>query len=144
MKKHIVDGIKQEGKAYRILMIFGYAFCALYPLAMLSSKNSEYSNNDIIKAAIFCFLFGCIGLYGLIYSTKYRIEITEEKITLITLFRTKEMSMHEITTYSYKRYGKSALYIFTLCTQGERVQLYTRYQEEFREILMLNGIAEAS
>ena len=144
MKKHIVDGIKQEGKAYRILMILGYVFCALYPLAMLVAKNSEFSNKDIIKAAISFFALGCTGLYGLIYSKKYRIEITEETITLITLFRTKELSMHEITRYSYKRYRRSALYIFTLRTQGRSIQLYTRYQEELREILKMNGIAEAS
>ena len=144
MKKHIVDGIKQEGKAYRMLMIFGYAFCVLYPLAMLATKNSAFSNKDIIKAAISFFMFGCIGLYGVIYSTKYRIEITEEKIALITLFRTKELSMHEITRYSYKRYRRSSLYIFTLRAQGRNIQLYTRYQEEFREILKMNGIAEAS
>jgi hypothetical protein len=89
-------------------------------------------------------VFGCIGLYGLIYSKKYHIVITEEKITLITLFRTKELPMHEITGYSYKRYRRSTLYIFTLRTQGRSMQLYTRYQEEFREILKMNGIAEAS
>jgi hypothetical protein len=144
MKKHIVDGIKQEGKAYRKLMIFGYVFCVIYPLAMLITKNSEFSNNDIIKAVISFFVFGCIGLYGLIYSKKYHIVITEEKITLITLFRTKELPMHEITGYSYKRYRRSTLYIFTLRTQGRSMQLYTRYQEEFREILKMNGIAEAS
>lgn len=144
MKKRIVDGIKSEGKAYRMLMILGYVFCALYPLAMLVTKNSKFSNKDIIMAAISFFMFGCIGLYGLIYSKKYRIEITEEKIKLITLFRTKELFMHEITRYSYKRYRRSALYIFTLHTQGQSIQLYTRYQEEFRELLKLNGIAEAS
>jgi hypothetical protein len=144
MKKHIVDGIKQEGKAYRKLMIFGYVFCVIYPLAMLITKNSEFSNNDIIKAVISFFVFGCIGLYGLIYSKKYHIVITEEKITLITLFRTKELPMHEITGYSYKRYRRNTLYIFTLRTQGRSMQLYTRYQEEFREILKMNGIAEAS
>ena len=58
MKKHIVDGIKQEGKAYRFLMIFGYVFCALYPLAMLVTKNSGFSNKDVIKAAIF---FSCLA-----------------------------------------------------------------------------------
>jgi hypothetical protein len=76
MKKHIVDGIKQEGKAYRKLMIFGYVFCVIYPLAMLITKNSEFSNNDIIKAVISFFVFGCIGLYGLIYSKKYPFSVS--------------------------------------------------------------------
>ena len=87
-------------------------------------------------------MFGCIGLYGLIYSKKYHVEITEEKVVLFTLFGTKELSMHEIAGYSYKHYRRSALYIFTLRTQGRSIQLYTRYQEEFREILKMNGIAE--
>lgn len=144
MRNHIVDDMKKEGKVWRGLIILGYALAVLMPLAILLTKDSGYSDKDAIKLAVTFFLFGSLGLYGWLYSTKYHVEITEEKIVLITLFRTKELRMHEITGYSCKRYGKSVFYEFALRTQGRRMQIYTRYQEEFREILKINGIAETS
>ena len=142
MRNHIVDDMKKEGKVWIGLIILGYALAVLMPLAVLLTKDPGYSDKDaVILAAIF-FLWGSFGLYGWLYSAKYHVEITEEKIVLITLFRTKELCMHEITGYSYKRYGKSVFYGFELRTQGRKIQIYTRYQEEFLKILETNGIAE--
>ena len=75
----IIDGMKKEGKPFRNIMLFGYIFAILIPLSIYLMNNDKYSDKDIILFAIAGGMFGTIGLYGWLYTSKYKIVISNTK-----------------------------------------------------------------
>ena len=125
MDKHIIDGMKKEGKKSKYLMIVGYLLAILTPLVITFTQNTKYSKTDIILICVFCFAFGTLGLYIWLYTIKYHLEITESKIMLKTLFRNLEINIRDITNYTYDIYGKSVFYQFRLSVKGKEFLLNT-------------------
>lgn len=110
MNNKIIDGMRKERKPFRNIMLFGYIFAILMPLSIYLINNDKYSGKDIILFAIAGIMFGTIGLYGWIYSIKYRLEFDNEKVYLKTLFRKNEFNICDVKKYTCRRYRKSVFY----------------------------------
>ncbi|MBS6563561.1 MAG: hypothetical protein KH328_09465 [Staphylococcus sp.] len=142
MDIRIIDGMKKEGKPFRNIMLFGYIFAILMPLSIYLMNNDKYSDKDIILFAIAGVMFGTIGLYGWLYSIKYRLEFDNEKVYLKTLFRKIELNIGDIEKYACNRYRKSVFYQFNLFIKDKKVLINTRYKDEFEKVLKDNKIEQ--
>ena len=140
MNNKIIDGMRKEGKPFRNIMLFGYIFAILMPLSIYLMNNDKYSDKDIILFAIAGVMFGTIGLYGWLYSIKYRLEFDNEKVYLKTLFRKIELNICDIEKYTCSRYRKSVFYQFVLYAKDKKVLINTRFVDEFDRILKDNKI----
>ncbi len=89
---------------------------------------------------LICLLVASIGLCGWLYSIKYEVVIDDKHILLKTLFRKLELNISDIKKFSYKRYKKPNFYQFILFVKDKKILLYTRYKEEFENILSKNKI----
>ncbi len=138
MDKHIIDGMKKEAKDSIVLIIFGY-FLAVSSLLGFYITD-EYTIKEVILIFSFSFAAGSFGLYCFICRMRYKVEITEEKVKLTTLFKKIEIDIKDIKYYTYKRYMKSVFYNFELYVKDKKVILSTRYRDEFEEILKGNNI----
>jgi hypothetical protein len=127
--------MRKEGKPFRNIMLFGYIFAILMPLSIYLMNNDKYSDKDIILFAIAWVMFGTIGLYGWIYSIKYRLEFDNEKVYLKTLFRKIKLNLCDIKKYTCSRYRKSVFYQFNLFINDKKVLINTRYKDEFEKVL---------
>ncbi|MBE6132426.1 MAG: hypothetical protein E7180_03420 [Erysipelotrichaceae bacterium] len=125
MNNKIIDGMRKEGKPFRNIMLFGYIFAILMPLSIYLMNNDKYSDKDIILFAIAGVMFGTIGLYGWLYSIKYRLEFDNEKVYLKTLFRKIELNICDIKKYTCSRYRKSVFYQFNLFINDKKVLINT-------------------
>ena len=135
MDMHIIDGMKKEAKAFKYYAILGYILSLLMLLYGYLINNESYSDKDTLLIFFYCFMLSSIGLYCWLYAIKYKVEITKEKVILITLFRKKEINITDITHYTRKRYRKSVFYQFKLYTQKQSILVNTRYKDEFEKIL---------
>ncbi len=142
MDNRIIDEMKQEGKPFRNIMLFGYIFSILMPLSIYLMNKDKYSDKDIILFAIAGFVFGTIGLYGWLYAIKYRVEFDNEKVYLKTLFRKIEFNIYDVKKYTCNRYRKSVFYQFNLFIKDKKVLINTRYKDEFEKILKDNKIEQ--
>lgn len=141
MEKGIIDGMKNEGKPFRNLMIFSYVLTVLMPLFTYLMNNCKYSR-DMLWLAIAWFLFGTFGLYGWLYAIKYKVEFNEEKVYLKTLFKKIEFNIRDVEKYICNRYRKSVFYQFRLFIKGKKILINTRYKDEFEKILKDNKIEQ--
>ena len=141
MEKGIIDGMKNEGKPFRNLMIFSYVLTVLMPLFTYLMNNCKYSR-DMLFLAIAWFLFGTFGLYGWLYAIKYKVEFNEEKVYLKTLFKKIEFNIRDVEKYICNRYRKSVFYQFRLFIKGKKILINTRYKDEFEKILKDNKIEQ--
>lgn len=142
MNNKIIDGMKKEGKPFRNIMLFGYIFAILIPLSIYLMNNDKYSDKDIILFAIAGGMFGTIGLYGWLYSVKYKLEFDNEKVYLKTLFRKMEFNICDVKKYTCNRYRKSVFYQFNLFINNRKVLINTRYKDEFEKVLKDNKIEQ--
>ena len=141
MEKRIIDGMKNEGKPFRNLMIFSYVLTVLMPLFIYLMNNCKYSR-DMLWLAIAWFLFGTFGLYGWLYAIKYKVEFNDEKVYLKTLFKKIEFNICDVEKYICNRYRKSVFYQFRLFIKGKKILINTRYKDEFEKILKDNKIEQ--
>lgn len=139
MNKHIVDRMKKEAKDGIVIMILGYF---LFVSSILSYyMNDVFTVKQEILISACCFAGGSLGLYCFIYGMRYKLEITEEKVKLTTLFKKIEINIKDIAYYTYKRYSKkSVFYNFELYTKDKKIIVSTRYKDEFLQILKDNNI----
>lgn len=140
MNDKIIDGMRKEGKPFRNIMLFRYIFAIIMPLYIYLMNNDKFSDKDVILFAVAGVMFGTIGLYGWLYSIKYRLEFDNEKVYLKTLFRKIEFRICEVKKYTYKRYRKSVFYQFNLFINDKKVLINTRYKDEFEKVLKDNKI----
>lgn len=142
MSNKLIDGMKKEGKPFKYVMIFGYIFSILMPLSNYLIKNEKYSDKNMLSIFLICFMFGTIGLYGWLYSSKYKIEFDSKKISLKTLFKKIELNVCDIDKYTCNRYRKSVFYQFILFIKDKKVLINTRYKDEFEKVLKDNKIEQ--
>ena len=142
MNNKIIDGMRKEGKPFRNIMLFGYIFAILMPLSIYLMNNDKYSDKDIILFVITGVMFGTIGLYGWLYSMKYKLEFDNEKVYLKTLFRTIELNICDVKKYTCNRYRKSVFYQFNLFINNRKVLINTRYKDEFEKVLKDNKVEQ--
>lgn len=139
MNIHITDNMKKEAKAGKVLTILGYTFAVLMPLSIRLSQwlfnATKYTDRDGLLFALSFFLLGSLGLYYWLYAIKYKLAITETRISVRTLFRSFQIDLNEVTSYTCKRYKKSAFYQFTFFTQKGRFMISTRYRDELNSLL---------
>ena len=135
MNDKIIDGMRKEGKPFRNIMLFGYIYAMLMLLSIYLMNNDKYSDKDIILLSIAGVMYGTIGLYGWLYSIKYRLEFDNEKVYLKTLFRKIELNICDVKKYTCSRYRKSVFYQFNLFINDKKVLINTRYKDEFEKVL---------
>ena len=141
MDKYIVDTMKKESKWFFFLMLFGYVILALILVGM-KINNTGWGDN-IVQIAI-GFFAGSFGLYGWLYGITYKVEISQEKVLIKTLFRRFDINIGDIETYTCERYQKSVFYQFNLFTKDKRFLLNTRYKQEFIDFLQNAGVKQVT
>ncbi len=144
MRSYIVDGMKKESRLAFVPIALGYAMSILQPIVIKYGNITGYTNTDAIKLALAYFLLGSWGVYAYLYARKYHVEISEDTIKRTTLFSHKELNLCELTCYSYKRYSRSALYGFKLQYAKNKMLVYTRFRDEFIELLRSKGTRKIS
>ena len=133
----IEDNLKKESKRVLLTFILCYAAALIFPLLYYI----DYDMDDILFFSILFFVMGCYSLFGL----KYQVSISQETITIKTLFKKIEIHVSDIETYTYKRYnGSSILYAFKFIVAKKKKTLITRYKNELLEFLNQNQIAKSS
>lgn len=135
MNRKISDSMKKESKKARNSMIFGYTLAVVLPTFFYFRPIETFSENSILLMFLFFFLCGSIGLYSWLYSLKYSVEITSDKIYLKTLFRKTEINLCDVKSYTYNRYMQSVFYLFKLNVNNKKVTITTRYKDQFVQIL---------
>ena len=134
MENLIVDGMQKEGKKIKYLMILGYALTIL-SFVYAYVNNKDILDDDVFMMLIAYFCFGTLGLYMWLYSIKYKLNITNDKIHLKTLFSKIEINIADINKYACNRYNKSEFYQFNLHVNDKKILINTRYKEELITLL---------
>ncbi len=142
MNNKMIDEMRKEGKPFRNIMLFGYIFAILMPLSIYLMNREKYSDKDVILFVIGWIMLGTFGLYGWLYSIKYRLEFDNEKVYLKTLFRKIEFNICDVKKYTCNRYRKSKFYQFNLFVNDRKILINTRYKNEFEKILKDNKADE--
>ena len=136
----IVDDTKKESKWCGILAVFIYLLAFLSPLDSLTDREN-YPFGDAIISSIVYFVLATIVLYCWLEGRRYRIEITESRIKIRTLFKKKEILFSSFIKYTYKQVSIFGFYRFILYMQDKKALLInTHYKEEFETILNQNQI----
>lgn len=141
MEKIIIDGMQKEGKKIKYLMILGYVL-TLLSFVYAYVNNKSVLDDDVFMMLIVYFCFGTFGLYMWLYSIKYKLTITNDKINLKTLFSKIEINIGDINKYACNRYNKSEFYQFNLYVKDKKILINTRYKEELITLLTDMGIEQ--
>ena len=128
----IKDDMIKESKSWKKPMIIAFILSVLFPLVPIWNN---ISNTDVILGEIFFILIGCYFLYGYLYTYKYKIIVTNEKIVLKTLFKTIEIKIENIKTYKCKRYKKSEFYQFFILCNEKKYLINTKHREDLEKLL---------
>ena len=135
----INDGMKKEGKIYKDITIFAILLFLLTFLDVYVN-NKSFNDKTVMSMLIIYGMFIIVGLYGWLYTAKYKIDISNTNVKLKTLFKKEDISLYDVKKYTCKRYKKSKFWQFTLYTNNKKNLINTRYKEEFEEILKQNKI----
>lgn len=141
MNDKIIDGMKKEGKKFLNISIFAIILLALTFVYMyINEKNLQ--DKVVLSMLIAYSMFSLFGLYGWLYSMKYRLEFDNEKVYLKTLFRKIEFNICDVKKYKCNRYRKSVFYQFNLFINDRKVLINTRYKDELEKVLKNNKIEQ--
>jgi hypothetical protein len=141
MENLIIDGMQKEGKKIKYLVILGYGLTIL-SFVYAYVNNKSILDDDVFMMLIVYFCFGTFGLYMWLYSIKYKLTISNDKINLKTLFSKIEINIDDINKYTCNRYNKSEFYQFNLYLKDKKILINTRYKEELIELLKDRGIEQ--
>ena len=128
----IKDDMVKERKVWKNPMIIFFVLAALFPLVLIWNN---IKTTEFILGEVFFILVGCYFLYGYLYTYKYKVVVTDEKVYLKTLFRKIELNICDIKKYTCNRYRKSVFYQFNLFINDRKVLINTRYKDEFEKVL---------
>ncbi len=135
----VKDDMIKEGKTSKNPMILFFVLSAVFPLVLLWH---EIKIIEFILGELFFLIIACYFLYVYLYAIKYKVSITKDKITLITLFNHIEIEIKDIKTFSCKRYRKSQFYQFLIFTNNKKTLINTRYKDEVEKLLKNKTSAE--
>ena len=135
----ITDGMKKEGKIYKDITIFAILLFLLTFLDVYVN-NKSFNDKTVMSMLIIYGMFIIVGLYGWLYTAKYKIDISNTNVKLKTLFKKEDISLYDVKQYTCKRYKKSKFWQFILYTNNKKILMNTRYKEEFEKILKQNKI----
>ena len=128
----IKDDMIKESKSWRPPMIIFYILSALFPSVPIWN---DITMTEVILGEIFFILIGCYFLYGYLYTYKYKLIVTNEKIFLKTLFKTIEIKIENIKTYKCKRYKKSEFYQFFILCNEKKFLINTKHRDDLEKLL---------
>ncbi len=128
----VKDDMIKEGKTSKNPMILFFVLAALFPLVLIWN---EIKIIELILGELFFLIIACYFLYVHLYTIKYKVSITKDRITLITLFNHIEIEIKDIKTFSCKRYRKSQFYQFLIFTNNKKTLINTRYKDEVEKLL---------
>lgn len=128
----IRDGMAKESKVWKIPMLLFFALSALFPFTLIWRSIEPI---DFILGELMVILIGCYFLYEFLYSLKYEIVVTNDKLVLKTLFSEKTINLKDVTAYSYKRYKKTQFYQFLIFCQDDSIRVNTRFKNDLEEVL---------
>lgn len=135
----VIDSMVKESKIWKTPMIIFYVLATIFPCVLIWN---EIKITEFVLCEVFLILLGSYFLYGYLFSYKYRLIVSNEKIVLKTLFRKIEINICNIEKYTCKRYRKSVFYQFRLFIKDKHILVNTRYKEEFESILKDNSIEQ--
>lgn len=139
MKYNIVDGMKKEGKAFGYILIVCIVLLVL-TFVYMHVNNIGLKDKEMLVMFLGYLMFAILSLYCWLYSLTYRVSIDDNQLLLKTLFRKVKVDICNIERYFCKQYGKSKFFQFDLFANGKKVRIYTRYKEEFENLLKENEI----
>ena len=137
MRDSVIDNMKKESKHWKFAMLFFLVLTLLFPLVLMWNDLENYE--FILGQSFFvltCFYF----LYGYMYTDRYNICVTREKVIIKTMFRRTEVLTKDIETYSCKRIRRSEMYQFLVSVNGTKVLISTRYRDDVEKLLKENGL----
>lgn len=134
MDNKIIDGMKKEGKIFLGIVIFATILFALTFIYMYVNERN-FQDKVLLSMLIVYSMFFLFGLYGWLYSIKYRVEFDNKRVYLKTLFRKIELNICDVKKYTCKRYRKSVFYQFNLFINDKKILINTRYKDEFEKVL---------
>ena len=137
----LTDDMKKEEKIYKYITIFAMLLFLLTFLDVYIN-NKSYNDKTVMSMLIIYGMFIIVGLYGWLYSMKYKLEFDNEKVYLKTLFRKMELNICDVKKYTCNRYRKSVFYQFNLFINNRKVLINTRYKDEFEKVLKDNKIEQ--
>ena len=126
--------MKKEGKSFLRLAIFATILFALTFIYMYVNEKN-FQDNVVLSMLMIYSMFSLFGLYGWLYSIKYRVEFDNERVYLKTLFRKIELNICDVKKYTCNRYRKSVFYQFNLFINDKKILINTRYKDEFEKVL---------
>ncbi len=136
------DDMKKETKRGLVAMIMGYSLLIISVVLFSFSLIKDYQAKDILIICLFCFCVASLGLYAFLYAMKYKLEVSETQINLITLFSKVSINVNEIDSYTYKKYGIGIFYVFSIISKGKKITISTRYVEEMKRLLDKSKVAD--
>ncbi len=136
-KPIIVDSMKKEGRWQLVGAIF-WVTCAVLPFLLAILTGKEIIGSVIIASAFFL-IAGCFPFFTWLYRANYRIEVTEQKIYIKTLFKEIEINIWDITSYTYLKNKDQELCAFILYYKNTNQVIKTRFGNELGVILRENS-----
>lgn len=91
----ITDGMKKEGKIYKYITIFAILLFLLTFLDVYVN-NKSFNNKTVMSMLIIYGMFIIVGLYGWLYTAKYKIDISNTNVKLKTLFKKEDISLYDV------------------------------------------------
>lgn len=81
MDNKIIDGMKKEGTGFlRLAILATILFVLTFVYMYVNEKN--FQDKVVLSMLIVYSIFSLLGLYGWLYSMKYRLEFNKEKVYL--------------------------------------------------------------
>ena len=139
MDSIIKDDMVKESKVWKTPMILFFVLTALFPLVLIWNN---IKTTEFILGEVFFILVGCYFLYGYLFTYKYKVVVTNEKIVVKSLFKSVEVQFKDIKTYNCKRYRKSEFYQFLVFCNEKKLLINTRYKDDFEKLLKNKIIIE--
>lgn len=113
------------------------AYYALYlpivPPEFISDSSISLTDS-ILRVVLFFSVAIFFGVFWLSI-VKYKLTVTQEQVVVKTLFKQHDIDLHDITTFTFKKVGKSKVFRFILATKNKNYLVLTHYKTEFIKVL---------
>lgn len=129
------DDMLKESKLWKTPMLFFFILASIFPLALIWN---EIKMIDFILGEAFLMLIGCYFLYCYLYTCKYKVIVTDERIFLRTLFKSVDIEFKNVDAYYCKRYRKTQFYQFIVLCKNNKTIIITRFKDELEKALVRN------